>query len=309
MRIAVIGLGGVGGYYGGKLAKFYQEHDFMEIIFIARGKHLEKIKEKGLKLITSDEGEFIAKPHIAIEDPSSSGLFDIILFCTKSYDLEESAKLIKKNIGEDTVAVSLLNGVDNPGKISSAYPDLTVLNGCVYVSAFIEEPGIVRQPSGPGLLFFGDEKGEFKDWQGIEMVFKDAGIKCQYREDIKNVVWEKYIFICPLASVTSFTGKSFGEVIDNRESQNLLEGLLHELCSIAESQGIALPANFQKTLFEKIKSFPRDTKSSMQLDFERRNKTEIETFTGYVVKHAKKNQIEVPLHQMVYSELSKRKIG
>ena len=307
MRIAVVGIGGVGGYYGGKLARYYEDRDFIEIIFVARGEHLRKIMKEGLKLITNDEGTFFSRPHMAVEDPSPCGIFDVILFCVKGYDLEDSAKLFKKNIDEDTIAISLLNGVDNPRKISSVYPELTVLNGCVYLSAFIEEPGTVRQASGPCLLFYGDEKGNFKDWPGIDMMFKDAGIKSQYREDISYAVWEKFIFICPIASVTSYTGKSFGEVIADTDSRQLMEGLSHELGAVAQAQGIKLPDNFTQASIEKVKSFPSDTRSSLQMDFEKGKKTEIETFTGYVVRQAREIGIEVPLHQMVYSRLLKRK--
>jgi len=160
MKIALIGLGGVGGYYGGKLAKYYENLDYIKIFFIARGDHLEKIKEKGIKLVTHEEGTFYSKPHMAIEDPSPLGIFDLLIFCVKSYDLSNSAELLSKNVDENTVAITLLNGVDNVDKISSVLPDITVLNGCVYISAFIEEPGVVRQPSGPRLLFFGDDRGE-----------------------------------------------------------------------------------------------------------------------------------------------------
>jgi 2-dehydropantoate 2-reductase len=139
------------------------------------------------------------------------------------------------------------------------------------------------------------------------MIFKEAGIKSQYREDIRDAVWEKFIFICPIASVTSYAGKSFGEVIADKESRQLLEGLSQELGVIAQAQGVVLPKNFTQTSIEKIKSFPHDTKSSLQMDFEKGKKTEIESFTGYVVNQAKESGIEVPLHQMVYSQLYGRK--
>ena len=307
MKIAVIGIGGVGGYYGGKLAKYCEVHDYIEVTFIARGKHLERIKRDGLKLVTDDEGTLLCRPHSAVEDPAQCGIFDMILFCVKGYDLEESAKLFEKNIGEDTVAISLLNGVDNPEKISAVHPDLTVLNGCVYLSAFIEEPGTVRKASGPGTLFYGDEEGKFKDWPGMDMVFKEAGIKAQYRDDIQNAVWEKFIFICPIASVTSVTGRSFGEVLAQDNSRELLEGLLKELGEVARVQGINLPDDFIQASIKKVGNFPHDTKSSLQMDFEKGKKTEIESFTGYVVRQAKKSGMEVPLHQMVYSKLLDKK--
>ena len=130
MKIAVVGIVGVGGYYGALLARHYSDNKDREIVFIARGKHLEEIKANGLQLLSEKE-TFTVKPDRATDDPSGCGTFELVLFCVKGYDLEESAKLLAPHIEEHTVIISLLNGVDNAEKLKSILRKGKILNCCV----------------------------------------------------------------------------------------------------------------------------------------------------------------------------------
>jgi 2-dehydropantoate 2-reductase len=301
MKIAIIGVGGVGGYFGGKLAAHYANKKDIKIIFIARGKHLEEIQNNGLKVIT-EQGTFIAKPDKAIDNPASCGIFDLIIFCVKSYDLEDSAKLFRNCVNEQSVAITVLNGVNNAERLKCVLPDVQILNGCVYISAFVKEPGMVCQVGGTCKFFFGSDT-ENKKYIKIEQVLKDGGITAEYRKDIKEIVWEKYLFVSPLASATSFYQKTFGEIMEDAGSKNLLQGLLKETENIAKFQKVDLPNDiFQKSL-DKIALFPYETKSSLQMDFERKKNTELDIFAGYIVKYAKEHGIDVPFHEKVYNVL------
>ena len=303
MKIAIIGVGGAGGYFGGKLAKHYANKKDVEITFIARGKHLEEIQNNGLKVIT-EQGTFIDKPDKAIDNPASCGIFDLIIFCVKSYDLEDSAKLFKNCVNEQTVAITVLNGVNNAERLKRVLPDAQILDGCVYISAFIKQAGIVCQAGGTCKFFFGSDT-ENKKYIKIEQVLKDAAITAEYRKDIKEIVWEKYLFVSPLASATSFYQKTFGEIMEDAESKNLLQGLLKETEYIAKFQKVDLSNDiFQKSL-DKIALFPYDTKSSLQMDFEKKKNTELDIFAGYIVDYAKKHRIDAPLHEKVYNVLSR----
>ncbi|MBW2640814.1 MAG: 2-dehydropantoate 2-reductase [Deltaproteobacteria bacterium] len=265
MKIAIIGVGGVGGYFGGKLAMHYANNKDVDVTFIARGKHLKEIQNNGLKVITQ-QGTFIAKPDKAIDNPVSGSIFDLIIFCVKSYDLEDSAKLFKNCVNEQTVAITVLNGVNNTERLKRVLLDAQILNGCVYISAFVKEPGIVCQAGGTCKFFFGSDT-EKKNYIKIEQVLKDAGIAAEYRKDIKEIVWEKYLFVSPLASATSFYQKTFGEIMEDEQCKNLLQGLLKETEGVAKFQKVNLPKDiFQKSL-DKIALFPYDTKSSLQMDF------------------------------------------
>jgi 2-dehydropantoate 2-reductase len=305
MKIAVLGIGGVGGYYGGKLAHYWTSQANVKVIFVARGQHLEQIQKHGLKLVTK-EGDFTVTPSIATANPEGLGPFDLVIFCVKSYDLETSREIFRNNFNERTVFLPLLNGVDNAEKLRSFFRKGRVLNGCVYISAHIVAPGVVEQTGGSCQLFFGSEDGNIKDYLEIEHILVDAGIKAELKPNIEEVIWEKYIFISPLASVTSLLGEPFGVVMEKKESRDVTEGLVRELERIARAKGVNLVKNIVDITLDKVRAFPYKTKSSMQVDFEKGRKTEIEAFTGYGVKTARELGVDIPLHQMVYQKLKER---
>ena len=271
MRIAFIGIGGVGGYYGGTLARYYRNEDSIEIIFVARGKHLERIQKKGLKLITTD-GEFNATPTLAVDNMKNRGVIDLAVFCVKGDDLEQSAGICRNNLDRNSVVLPLLNGVNNAEKLENFLPKCHILNGCVYISANIVEPGVVRQVGGSCQLFFGPEDGNIEDCVKIEKLFKKAGIKAELKTNIKEIVWEKYLFVCPLASVTSLLQQPFGAIMEKKDSRDLLEGLMREIEIIAMAKEVPLAQDIVQVSLGKVSAFPYETKSSMQLDFEKGKK-------------------------------------
>jgi len=305
VKIAVVGIGGVGGYYGGLLAKSYFDNKDVEIVFVARGSHLDEIKAKGLRLL-SEKGKFTVTPDLATDDPSGCGIFDLALFCVKGYDLEESAKMLAPNISENTIIISSLNGVDNAEKLQSILHVGKVLNGCVYISSYVVRPGVVKQIGGFCKLFFGSESNEQIDGKNIENIFTMANIDAEYTKEIRNIVWEKYIFISPFASASTFLDKTIREVLDNVEGKALLEALLEEVLLIANMQGIKFQENIREATIEKAYAFPSETKTSMQVDFEKGKKAELETFTGFIVKEGRKRDVAVPNHERVYAVLKKR---
>ena len=158
MRIAVIGIGGVGGYYGGKLALTYGKSAEHEIIFIARGKHLEAIQKNGLHLKARD-GNYVVRPHMATDDPVEAGVFDLVFFCTKSYSLESAAQQFSSCINKNTIVIPLLNGVNNHKRLREVLPEAAVLNACVHIISVIEKPGFIHEKAGPSILTFGTDDG------------------------------------------------------------------------------------------------------------------------------------------------------
>ena len=151
MKIAVMGVGGVGGYYGTLLARHYAESRDIEVIFIARGRHLEAIRTNGLKML-SQEGEFTVRPALVTDNPVEFGPVDILLLCTKGYDLEDSARLVSPCVDANSVVISLLNGVNNPERLRAVLHKGKILNGCVYLSTHILRPGVIQQIGGSGKL-------------------------------------------------------------------------------------------------------------------------------------------------------------
>lgn len=306
MKIAVVGIGGVGGYFGGKLAQHYAGSGDVEIVFVARGKHLEAIGKNGLEVITQ-EGSFTATPDKATDHPSSQGVFDLVLFCVKAYDLEESARLLRDNVGEKSIVITLLNGVDNGGRLKDIFPRTDVLDGCVYISARILRPGVVQQLGGACKLFFGAEDGAAEKYLNTQRLLRDAGIDAAFRADIQKVVWDKYLFISPVASATAYLGRNFGEILADGTSRGILEGLVKEVELVGRAMGVPFPENAPKIVLDKVASFPQETKSSMQVDFEKGGRTELETFTGFIVRSAESHGIAVPRHDEIYRSLLERK--
>ncbi len=308
MKIAIVGIGGVGGYYGGLLAKRYSDDEDVEIVFIARGDHLEHIKKDGLSLITEKE-TFTVRPDLATDNPAGCGIFDGVIFCVKAYGLEESAKLLSPFIDENTVVISLLNGVDNADRLSTVLNKGKIFNGCVYIGAHIVRPGVVQQAGSLSNLFFGNDPDDETDAKNIENVLKEANIDAQYRTDIENVVWEKYVLISAFATATTFLGKTMRGVIDSDIGKALLDDLLTEVFRVSEAKRIELPKNIRKEIIAKVSTFPPDLKTSMQMDFEKGKNTEVETFTGYIVREAGKYGLSVPNYERIYAALKKQLNG
>jgi len=305
MKIAVLGIGGIGGYCGAKLARKYVPADEHQVFFIARGNHLKQIKQRGLKLITPDES-FVISPTAATDDPQSLGLLDLILVCTKGYDLESAATMVANNLHSDTTIVPLGNGVDNAEKLRKILRKGTIFNGCIYISSHIAEPGVVEHVAGTGRMIFGPEDGETVPYLGIETHLEAAGIDAVLSENIAQEVWSKYLFICSVAGITSMSGKPFGAVLEDPEQRALLEGLMNEIKALAEAKGISLPSDIVAKSLHTAANFPYGTKSSMQLDYENGKRTELETFTGYVVKSGTQLGVATPLNGRVYAALKDR---
>jgi 2-dehydropantoate 2-reductase len=306
MRIGIIGIGGVGGYYGGKLALKYAGSGEHEVIFFARGAHLAAIRKEGLKLVTVD-GESTVRPTLATDKPAELGVLDLALFCTKSYGLEDAARAIAGNLREGSVVLPLLNGVDISDRLKSVLPRGTVLYGGVFVSSAIQGPGVVKQVAGTGQLFFGPaKKSDVEKYRPIEALLQGAGIKAELSADALLPLWTKYIFIGPMAGVTSMTGKPFGDVLASTDDRAMVEGMMKEVEAVARRKGVNFPPDIVLASIGKAAAFSPATKTSMQLDYERGNKTELDIFIAYVVQAGKELGIQVPLHEKVYAELKKR---
>jgi 2-dehydropantoate 2-reductase len=306
MKAAIIGIGGIGGYYGGKMAVKYAGSGEHQIIFIARGEHLKAIQRQGLRLMTVD-GDLTAIPALATDNPRDAGLFDLVLVCIKSYGLEEAARQIKDNIHNETVIIPLLNGVNIAERLRAILPKGRILSGCVYISARIESPGIIRQVGGSCQFIFGpDQANDVETYRPIEAFLHEAGIKAELAGQIALPLWTKYIFIDPLAGLTSMLGKPFGAILDNPIDRTMLEGLMKEVELVARTQGVPFPDDIVQATTAKAGSFPATTKTSMLLDFENGRPTELDIFMGYMVATGKKLGVPVPLHERVYNELLKK---
>jgi len=304
-KIVIVGLGGVGGYYGGLLAKRYADDSSMEVYFVARGAHLKKVQENGLKVIT-ETGLFVAKPTLATDNVSEIGIADYVILTTKSYDLDATVLQIKPCVGANTVILPLLNGIDNSTRIRALLPGIEVWNGCAYIVARLNEPGVVESSGNLHRFNFGYENKTSERLIAFEKLLKDAGIDATFYKKILPIIWTKFFFISATASLTSYFNVSFGALLTDETRKSTLINLLEELFLVANAEGAEIDRSVITKVIHQLEKLPFETTASMHSDFIAGKNTEVDTLTGIVVKLGEKHGIATPVYEKVYKELSSR---
>jgi 2-dehydropantoate 2-reductase len=302
IKIAVLGIGGVGGYFGGCLARYFEKSDTIEIIFIARGDNKTIIKSKGINLQTPEE-TFVAYPKLTSSDPSEIGTIDYLICCTKMYDLEQSIRQYIPCIKNETVLVSLLNGVEGADIIKQICPENEVLDGGVYIISSLVEPGIIKKTSKFGKLFFGTALQKTGRPEMLEKILIEAGINASLSNDIKVVLWDKFLLISTMATLTSFLNISIGAILADHKNMELLLLLMYELKDVAEANGILLSSDIIHRTLNIMRAMPFETTSSLQRDFQSGKKTEVDALVGYVVRVGKQLKMPTPVYEMMYEKL------
>ncbi len=301
-RIAILGIGGVGGFIGGKLAAAYSHSKEIEIIFIVRGSNAEAIKENGLKLITPTE-ELIVRPDLVADDINSIGDIDLLICCTKTYDLEKSVKALKSSISPHTLILPLLNGIDSTEKIQSIVPDSKVLQGCIYLVSKIIAPSTVQQRGEFYSVHFGGDKAFEAEYPKLIDLFSKANINAVYEENILQKIWSKFSFISPIATYTSAYNISIGKILESDEHTTYIKKLMEEILLLATSLNINMPSDTIEKNFQVMGRLPYETTSSMQADFTAHKPTELETLTGVVVRKASEAGIVLDSYSEMYKLL------
>ena len=308
-RIGVIGVGGVGGYFGGKLCRIMASDQSTHIFFIARGAHLDEIRETGLIVSTVGEGEFICRPTLATDRATDLPALDLCLLCVKAFDLTQILKEINQVITEETLIVPLLNGVDIYERTRAAISQGFVFPACVYIGAHIERPGKVVQMGGDCKILFGkDPRHQDHVPYDVLRLFERSGIKHERVDDPFPAIWEKFMFIASFGLVTACFDQTIGQVIESRELSDYVLGIIREIDKIARSKGVKLPRTAVEDSFRKGKGFPHSTKTSFQRDFEQTGKAdERDLFGGTILRLGQSLGIEVPFTRKVYEELQNLK--
>ncbi|MBK8955224.1 MAG: 2-dehydropantoate 2-reductase [Saprospiraceae bacterium] len=305
-KIIIAGIGGVGGYFGGLLAHHYDNHDHIEINFIARGAHLEEIRKNGLKVIQGGQ-EFIAKPHLVTDNPAEIGIADFIVIATKSYDLETIIQQLQICINQDTIILPLLNGVDSRERIKKILPANMVLDGCVYIVSRLKQVGVVENIGNIQTLYFGLDHLVNDRLHLLENLLKRANIEASLSTTISTIIWEKYIFISPTATATSYLDKCIGELLSETGYLSLLTQLIEEVIQIALANQIAISEHIAEKTINKLKGLPFSATSSMHSDFKNNNpKNELQSLTAYVINQGRKYNLETPTYIKAYDLLMQK---
>lgn len=285
MKIVIAGIGGVGGYFGGLLARHYADHPSIEIIFFARGKNREAIAENGL-LVKKGKEDWIAKPSLVTDDASSIGIADVVIIASKTYHLDSLIQALTPCISSKTILLPIMNGVDSWEKIKRVFPGHSVLHGCVYLVSRLVAPGVVENSGNVESFFFGIPFHREEELIRLEAIFKSAEMQATCSPVIEQVVWEKFLFVSPIATATTFFNDSIGNILNDGEKKRALLQLIDEIHALAKKKGVQVADDLADRTIARLSALPYDTTSSMQADFVKGHITEWRSLTEYVVRES-----------------------
>ncbi len=298
MKIAVIGAGGVGGYYGGLLAKSGHE-----VHFVARGEHLQAIKTDGLQ-IRSFFGDFLVKPAQATDDPAQIGEADLILICTKTYRTEEAVRSAAPMVRASTTVLSLQNGVDAAERIGAVLGHAHMLAGATWISSAIEAAGVISQVSDFRRIVVGELDGSLSArLQATVDAFSQAGIATETSDNIVRVLWSKLVFISAAAAFGSITRLPMAAYRSVPQTRYLITALMHETAAVATACGARLDADVVDKSLAFVDRAGPTIKASMQLDIEAGRPSEIESLIGVIGRKGKEKGVDTPIADTLYGLL------
>lgn len=291
MRIAVIGVGGVGGYFGGKLA-----HGGADVVFIARGMALEALRTRGLR-VDSIKGDFVVERPNVTDDPATAGKVDAVFVTVKTWQIPAAAELIKPMIGDDTVVVPLENGIDAPDQLANAVGREHVLGGLCGIVSFIAAPGHIRHIGADPFLMFGElDNHRSARVERLREVCVRAGVQADIPPDIHHAMWSKFIFIAPMSGVGAATRVPVGVWRSMLETRELATSAIREIVSVAMAQGVDLGAEaaVERTL-ARFDGLPPDATSSLQRDVMEGRPSELDAQLGAVVRIGRAAGVPTPV--------------
>jgi len=309
-NVCIYGAGGVGGYFGGKIAhKINQGNLTIQVHFIGRGEHLKAIQQQGLYLIT-DKEEFLCHPNMVTDDVEQIPTPELYLLCVKGYDLDSAVTSISKNIHPDTIILPLLNGVDIYERIKILLPQAIVSPACVYVSSSIEKPGTIRQKGAEGHIVFGkDQKYQDYNYTHLIKFFDEMGINYAWHDNPYRAIWEKYVFIAAFSLTTAYSGKTLGGVLSEDRLKSMAKKIMQEVVLIGKTKNIHFEQDIVEKSLQIAQNFPYETKTSFQRDYEKGNtRHEGDIFGGALIRLAKEHNVSIPTIIYVYGKLMARKI-
>ena len=298
MRIAVVGAGGTGGYFGGLLAR--AGHD---VTFIARGANLEALRARGLTVESRLAGNFTL-PVKATDNPGEVAPVDLVLFCVKTYDTEAAAESIRQLIQPDTMLLSLQNGIDNEERIARVTGHSSGLGAVAYIVSTIKAPGVIAQTAGPGSIVFGElGGGTSQRTERLYEVLQGAGIAAEIHLDVRVAIWQKFLFICAFSGVTAVTRLPIGTILADPVTHALFRGILEEVEAVARAGGIDLPADCVEQAMTQAAAVEPWASSSLYHDLAGGRRLELESLNGELVRRGGELGIETPLNFAIYAAL------
>ena len=303
MRIAIVGAGGVGGYFGAKLARAGES-----VVMLARGAHLDAIRRHGLRVRSAVDGEFTAKAD-AVESFADQAPVDMALFCVKSFDTREAAEALRPVLGRDTGVVSLQNGVDNEEILDDVLGAGRALGGAAFVFSTIESPGVIAHTL-LGRIVFGELDGRVSERATrLRDALAAAGVPVELSTEVRRVLWEKYLLISAQAGTTALTRAPIGVIRQIPETWRLYRRIVEELAAVARAVGVTLPADVVETIIKNASALAPTAFSSLHHDLVHGRRLELEALHGHVVRLGERLGVPTPTVFAVYAALKPHAAG
>jgi 2-dehydropantoate 2-reductase len=297
MKVAVIGVGGVGGYFGGKLAQ-----SGIDVTFVARGEHYKALKSNGLT-VKSIKGDFVL-PQIKVTDsiPELSSP-DLVLICTKAWQVKDVAKQLQNVINTNTVVIPLQNGILASDEISEVLGSRHVVGGLCRIFSKIESPGVIVHVGVEPTIVFGEINNDITARiQKIKDLLDAAGVQSKIASDIQSELWRKFISIC-VSGLLAVTRSNYGQIRDIKETRELMIEVLQEGFELSQKIGIKIEADFVEKNVSFIDTFPYNTTSSLTRDVWEGKPSEMEYQNGTMVKLGRKYGVNTPVNRFIYNSI------
>ncbi|WP_426059006.1 ketopantoate reductase family protein [Hymenobacter sp. B1770] len=304
-EIAVVGLGGVGGYFGFKLAQHYADNLAARVTFVARGATHATVQAQGLTLLSAEHSLSRVSPANLVDNVSALGEVDLVLICVKEYDLEAVCRELKPRLSAGAVLLPLMNGVDIYDRIRRIIPQAIILPACVYVASHIKQKAVVEHKGNPGKIIVGHDP-QHPDYapRSVVSLLAQAGITIEFQPNAFPAIWTKFFFIASFGLVSARHNKPIGQVLEEPELHERARRIMQEIEAIARAKNIALPTNIVAQTFQKAATFPYHTPTSLQLDVHfGKAQTELELFAGAIIAFGTDLGIDVVETRRIYTEI------
>ncbi|MCW8889772.1 MAG: 2-dehydropantoate 2-reductase [Sedimenticola sp.] len=298
MKLAIYGSGGVGGYFGGRLAQVGQD-----VTFIARGEHLRAMQERGL-YVQSINGDFhIAAPRVTA-NPAEVGPVDMVLVAVKSWQVTEAAEAMQPMMGPDTAVVSLLNGVEAVDQLGAVLGQERVLGGVTKIFSFIDQPGQIKHIGHEPTLVLGEQSGGHSErLERLVDVLKEAGIQVELPPSILVELWKKFLFTTGWGGLGAISRSPIGVLREEPATRAIIAACMQETAAVAEVAGIALPDDIIDLTWSFIEGLEPTGTSSLQRDIAAGRPSEIDAWNGAVVRIGRRLGVATPTHDLIVGSL------
>ncbi len=299
MRIAMMGAGGVGGYFGGRLAA-----SGCDVTFIARGRHLEAIRNNGLRIDSRDIGDATIDPAVATDAPADVGVVDYVIIGVKLWDTEDVGRAIAPMVASDTTVLSLQNGVECDETLASVVGADHLIGGVAFIASSIREPGVIEHIGTMQRVVVGERAGGSS--RRVDLLYEMmllAGITAEVSDDIERTIWEKFVFLVGLSATTTMLRTTLGPIREDPENRKLLLNIMRETVAVGRAKGIDLAEDYADDRLAFADGLPADMTSSMYHDLKAGNRLEVAWLSGAVARFGDQVGVATPINQTVFAAL------